>query len=426
MPGIDLLIRNCGELLTLKNSGPKTGAALDRLDTIEGGAVAVDEGRIVEAGESASMESRFKDAKRVIDAAGCVVMPGFVDPHTHPVFGATREGEFDMRVRGRSYVEITRKGGGIFSSVRSMRLTPTDELDRLVRERLDRFIALGTTTIEAKSGYGLNRDDEIRALEIIARLDREHVMDLVPTFMGAHQMPKEHADDREGYIRFLIEEMLPEVMSRGLARFCDIFTEDHVYDIDESRRIMRAAKDLGFGLRFHADELARIGGAELAAELGAVSADHLVMASDEGIDKMKKAGVIPILLPATVFSLNLEKKPRGREMIEKGLAVALATDFNPGTSFTQSMPEVINIAVCMLRITVAEAINASTVNAAWSLNLGHEIGSIQKGMKADLILLDCKSHLFLGYRLGWNPVRIVIKNGCPVFKRPSIDVGMRT
>lgn len=419
---IDLLVKNCGELLTLENSAPKTGSDLDRLDLIRDGAVAVEGEGIVEVGDSRSLEKRHGNAREVIDACGQVVMPGFVDPHTHPVFGATREQEFDWRIRGKSYVEITNEGGGIFSSVRSMRATPTAELSRLVRERCDRFIALGTTTVEAKSGYGLNREDELRALEILAAMNSEHALDLVPTFLGAHQMPKEYADRREEYIRILTEEIMPEIRSRGLAEFCDIFTEENVYEIEESRRIMSAARQHGFKLRFHADELEPMGGAELAAELGAHSADHLVMASDAGIAAMRDAGVIPVLLPATVFSLNLATKPRAREMIDQGLAVALATDFNPGTSFTQSMPEVINLACCMLRFTVAEAVNAATVNAAWSLDRGDTLGAAQAGKQADLLVLDCKSHLFLGYRLGWNPVQKVIKKGRLVYERPACSV----
>lgn len=423
MTGTDLLIKRCGELLTLKNTGPKRGPEMDELDVIENGAVAVEGGVIVEVGDTARLEKRHQGARRTIDAAGRVVMPGFVDPHTHPVFFATREREFDWRLRGQTYLEITAKGGGIFSSVTSMREAPTEALCEKVRRRCDRFIALGTTTAEAKSGYGLNRDDEIRALEILARLDGEHPIDLIATFLGAHQMPKEFADNREAYIVQLTEEIMPEIRKRNLAEFCDIFTEKNVYEIEESRRIMACAKALGFKLRFHADELAPIAGAELAAELGAHSADHLVMASDAGIDAMRDAGVTPVILPATVFSLNLKEKPRSREMIERGLPVALATDFNPGTSFTQSMPEVINIACCMLRFTVAEAINAACVNPAWSLDRGERIGSIEVGKQADLLVLDCESHLYLGYRLGWNPVDHVVKRGKVVYERPSLKVG---
>jgi len=422
METIDLLISNASELLTLENTAPKKGAELDRLEKIVAGAVAVDEGRIVEVGPSDRLESRYR-GRESIDAAGQVVLPGFVDPHTHPVFGATREREFDMRLRGKSYIEITAAGGGIFSSVRSLRETATSDLKALLRQRLDRFIALGTTTIEAKSGYGLNLDDELRSLEIIAAMNAEHRLDLVPTFLGAHQMPEEYEARREEYIRKLTEEIMPAIRERNLAEYCDIFCEEGVYEIEESRRVMSAAKALGFGLRFHADELAPIGGAELAAELGAASADHLVMVSDAGIEAMAREGVAPVILPGTVFSLNLPQKPRVREMIEKGLPVALATDFNPGTSFVQSMPAVISIACCSLRMTVAEAINAATVNAAWSLGRGRQIGSLQPGYQADIVVLDCPSHLFLGYRVGWNPVKLVVKNGCVVYRRPETAIG---
>jgi imidazolonepropionase len=422
MENVDLLVVNASELLTLENEGPKKGADLDRLDAIPDGAAAVREGRIVETGTTGKIRSKYR-AREILDAEGGVVMPGFVDPHTHPVFGATREAEFDMRLRGKSYVEITQAGGGIFSSVRSLRETSTEELTALLRGRLDAFISLGTTTVEAKSGYGLNLEDEERSLEIIARCGADHPIDLVATFLGAHQVPKEYAGDRDGYIARLIGEIMPRIRRKGLAEYCDIFCEEGVYEIDESRRIMSAARDLGFKLRLHADELAPIGGAELAAELGASSADHLVRVSDAGIDAMAEKGVIPVILPGTVFSLNLEEKPPVRKMIEQGLPVALATDFNPGTSFVQSMPAVISIACCVLRMTVAEAVSAATVNAAWSLDRGECMGSLQAGRQADLLVLDCSSHLFLGYRLGWNPVKIVVKRGRIVFRRPPLKVG---
>ncbi len=425
MKKVDLLVLNASELLRLENDGPITGKELDRLDIIPQGAAAVHHGEVVETGPTSALKKKY-EANETLDAGGRVVMPGFVDPHTHPVFGATREKEFDMRLRGKSYMEITESGGGIFSSVRSLRGTSTETLGELVKERLDRFISFGTTTIEAKSGYGLNLDDEMRSLEVIGRLGKKHPLDLVPTFLGAHQMPEEYAGRREEYIETLTKEIMPRIRKKNLAEFCDIFCEEGAYDIGESRRIMGAARDLGFKLRFHADELAPFGGAELAAELGAASADHLVMVSDNGIDAMKEKGVVPVLLPGTVFSLNLERKPPVRKMIDRGLPLALATDFNPGTSFVQSMPAVINIACSSLRLTVAEAIHAATVNAAWSLDRGRLVGSLQSGRQADMILLDCASHLFLGYRLGWNPVNSVIKKGRVVYKRPRLEISMES
>ncbi len=422
MDRIDLLVCNASELLTFRNDGPKKGAALENVDIIEEGAVAVDGGRIVETGPTPALKKKYRAAE-IVDAQNRVVLPGFVDPHTHPVFGATRESEFDMRLRGKTYVEITEAGGGIFSSVRSLRATPQEELLALLRERLDRFITLGTTTVEAKSGYGLNLEDEVRSLEAIARCNEEHPIELVPTFLGAHQMPREFARRRGEYIDKLIEEILPTIRQRGLAEFCDIFCEKGVYEIDETRRIMSAARDLGFSLRFHADELEAMGGAELAADLGAASADHLVMVSEKGLDKMARSGVIPVVLPGTVFSLNLRTRTPVRAMIDAGLPVALASDFNPGTSFVQSMPAVINIACCMLRMTVAEALNAATVNAAWSLGRGEVVGSLQAGRQADILITDCPNHLFFGYRLGWNPVKLVIKKGRVVYRRPPLQVG---
>ena len=421
MSNCDLLIRNTSEVVTLQGPVPRVGPELDRAHTIQKGAVAITDGRIVEVGRESDLIGRYEPGE-TLDAAGGTLLPGFVDAHTHPVFGATREAEFDLRLRGRSYQEITAAGGGIFSSVRSLRETEDEELTRLVRGRLDRFIAAGTTTIEAKSGYGLNREDELRSLELLRRLATEHPLEIETTFLGAHQMPEEYAERRDEYISFLIDELLPEVRRRELASACDIFCDQGAYTIDESRRLLEAARQQGFSLRVHADELKGLGAAELAASLGAHSADHLCKISDAGIEALRAAGTTAVLLPGTVLSLGAKALPPARKLIERGVTVAIATDFNPGTSYVIPMPIVIAIACTLLRMTVAEALSAATINAAHSLRIADRVGSIEPGKQADLVLLDRPSYLFMAYELGDNSVSAVLKRGRLVYRRPALKL----
>jgi imidazolonepropionase len=417
----DLLVVNASEVVTLRGPAPRVGSALEDVGAIENGAVAIDGEVVTAVGPEADLRRRFAP-RATLDAEKGTVLPGFVDAHTHPVFAKTRELEADWRQRGKTYQEITAAGGGIFSSVRALRAASTEELSRGVRERFDRLLASGTTTIEAKSGYGLNRDDEIRSLEILRDVAAEHPLDVVPTFLGAHQVPEEFRDRRDAYLDLLVHEVMPEVLQMGLASACDVFCDDGAYTLDEARRFLVAARDLGFSLRVHADELKGLGATELAVELGAASADHLCRVGDEGIKALKAGRTTAVLLPGTVLSLGAKALPPARRLIEENVPVAVATDLNPGTSFVHSMPFAIGVAVTLLRMTVAEALAGATVNAAWSLGLADRIGSIEEGKRADLVLLDRPSHLFLGYELGGNPVSVVVKDGKVVHRRAPLVI----
>ncbi len=410
MRKVDLLIKNAKELLTIASAHPKTGKEMQELGIIEKGAVAVDSGKIIDVGVTDDLIELY-DPDKTIDASGKVVMPGFVDPHTHPVFVNTRENELEQRLQGKSYKEISQTGGGIRSSINDVRKATKEELFELSQKRISKMLAQGTTTIEAKSGYGLSLESEIKMLEVIKELNEKTPMNVISTFLGAHEYPEEYKDNHEKYIEILVNKMLPKVAEKHLADYCDIFCEEHVFDIEESRLILRHAKKLGFKIRMHADELEPIGGAELAAELGAVSADHLVAASDKGIKQMKKNNVIPILLPGTTFSLGLEKYAPARKMIEAGLPVALATDFNPGSCNCDSMQTVISLACLQMNMLPAEAIVASTLNAAYSLEIDDRVGSIEAGKEADLLIMDMPSYQYLPYHLGSSCVDKGIKKG---------------
>jgi len=407
----DLLIINAKQLLTIAGSNsPRTGMEMNELGIINDGAIAVKDDKIIAVGTTEVIIKDFQ-AVKVIDASDKVVMPGFVDPHTHPVFKQTRENEFEMRIKGKSYVEISQSGGGIRSSIAGVRDTSEDELYKLAEKRINKIISNGTTTLEAKSGYGLSTESEIKMLKVIKKLDENLPIDIIPTFLGAHEFPVEYKDDKEKYIDILVNEMLPKVRELNLAEYCDIFTEDHVYNIEQSRRILNRAKELGFKIRMHADEIKPIGGAELAGEIGAISADHLGAASDDGIKAMRDNGVIAILLPGTIFSLGMKSYARARDMIKAGLAVALATDYNPGSCNCDSIQFVITLACLQMKMTPAEAITASTINAAYSLGLGDKIGSLEVGKKADILIMDMPSYQYLPYHFGSNNVETVVKNG---------------
>ncbi len=408
---MNILITNARQLITLKGPAKaRAGKEADELSIIENGAIAVKDDKIIATGTSEEVAAGFR-AEKVIDASGKVVMPGFIDPHTHPVFVNTRENEFEMRIKGKSYEEISRSGGGIRSSIKAVRQASEEKLYELAEKRVWRMITNGTTTLEAKSGYGLSTESEIKMLKVNKRLNKNLPIDIIPTFMGAHEFPTEYKDNHEEYIRILKEEMMPEVKKQNLAGYCDIFTEEHVYNIEQSRDILNRAKELGFKIRMHADEIKPIGGAELAAEVGAISADHLGAASDAGIKAMKEASVIAILLPGTIFSLGMKSYARARDMIYSGLAVALATDYNPGSCNCDSMQFVITLACLQMKMTVAEAITAATINAAYSLEMGDKVGSLEVGKQADILIMDMPSYKFLPYHFGSNNVQKVIKNG---------------
>ncbi len=409
------VIRNISQLVTCHPDadGPLTGDALSRLACVDRGVMVVAGERIEWVGHEFDFLPRYNDARfdTTIDAHGAVVTPGLVDPHTHPVFAMTREHEFYLRNAGKSYMEIAAAGGGIRNSVRKTRAASFDDLCENAIRFLDRMLKSGTTTIEAKSGYGLSTEAEIKSLEVIRWLNDHHSIDLIPTFMGAHEFPDEYRDNRDGYVRLLINEMMPEVAHRKLAVFCDIFTEAGVFDLDQSRRIMTAAKGHGLKLRFHAEELKSIGGAELAAEMGATSADHLVHIADGGITKMAEAGTIAILLPATTFFLGHKEYAPARKLIAAGVPVALATDFNPGSSCTTSLPAVMTIAAVYLKMSAEEILNAVTYNSACSLDLQKEVGSLQPGKLADFVIWDVDHYAQIPYLFAQNPVRSVFKRG---------------
>ncbi len=380
------------------------------LGVIADGAVAVRDGRIVAAGPTDQIARSFT-ATEEIDVSGYVVMPGFVDCHTHPVFARTREDEFHLRCAGADYMAIANAGGGILSSMQAVRSANADQLAQRVRKHLDGFLAHGTTTIEAKSGYGLSTDAELKSLRVLTEVMREHALTVSRTFLGAHEFPPEYRSDREGYVHLLTEEMLPAVVAEGLAESADVFAEPGVFDRDQSARVLLAAKGLGLRLRVHADELQPMGGAELAVELGADSADHLGRISLFGQERLAGSRTTAVLLPGTTFFLSKPFVAPARGLIEKGAAVALATDFNPGSCYTQSMPFIISLGCIVLKMTVEECISAVTINPAVSLHLDHEVGTLHPGKRADLAVLDIETHRALGYTLGGNPVVMTVKNG---------------
>jgi imidazolonepropionase len=409
----DLLIRHIGQLVTCRREkpGPIISENLNHIEIVENGAIACDKGVIVAVGTTDDVESVIDADCESIDAQGLVVTPGLIDPHTHPVFAATREEEFEMRNLGKSYMEIAKAGGGIRNSVRKLREASKDTLYENAKKYLDMMMQYGTTTIEAKSGYGLSTESEIKQLEVIGMLADNHPMDVVPTFLGAHEIPDEYRDDRAGYVDLLINEMIPAVAERKLAVFSDIFCEKDVFEIEDSERIQMAARGHGFKLKFHADEIVGIGGAELAAKLGAVSADHLDDISEDGVSAMAHAGTIAVLLPGTVHFLDMQKRPPARKMIERGVPVALATDFNPGSSATVSLQVIMNLAAVMLKMTAAEIINCVTINSACALDIADRVGSIETGKQADCVIWNVDNLKQLPYLYGCNLVDKVVKSG---------------
>lgn len=408
-----LLIKNIGQLLTMDGPVPRRYDQMKDPGLISNGGLAVSGDEILAVGKSDDVEGQatLVEGCQVIDAKGAVVTPGLIDPHTHPVFSATRENEFQMRIEGKSYMEIAQSGGGIRSSVRDLRKTSKEVLIEKTSSRLDRLLSYGITTIEAKSGYGLSTESEIKQLEVIRELNDRHIIDLVPTFLGAHEVPDEYLKNRDDYIELVINEMIPAVRKAKLAEYCDIFCEDGVFNVEESRRIMMAAAEAGFRLKFHAEELAPIGGAKLAASLGAVSADHLVYVSDSGIKALAQSGTVAVLLPGTTFSLGSSRYAPARKMIDQGVTVALSTDCNPGSSCTESLPFIMSLAGLQLKMTAAESFTAVTVNAACAINRGDTIGRLAPGLKADVVIWEMEDYRELPYHYGVNLVSGVIKNG---------------
>jgi imidazolonepropionase len=408
----DLLIMNASELVTMAGpAAPRKGSDLGFVGSLDDGAVAVRNGRILAAGSTADIRARFSQGKgKPLDASGKTVIPGFVDPHTHPVFAGSRENELVMKLEGKSYMEILASGGGIQRTVRATRAASEKELLAETLGRLDRMLLHGTTTVEGKSGYGLDLDTEMRSLIVLEMAGRKHPVDVVRTFLGAHDIPPEYKGRPDEYIDFLARSVLPEVARLGLAEFCDVFCEQGVFTVAQSRRLLTAARRLGMRPKVHADEIVRTGGAELAAEVGAVSADHLLKSSKEGLERMKEAGVIGVLLPGTSFSLMQREYPDARSMVSMGLPLALGTDLNPNC-LTESMPFIMALACYNLRLTPSEALAAATINAAWAIGRQTEVGSIEPGKKADIVVIDAPNHLHLPYHFGVNLVETVVKDG---------------
>jgi len=418
----NVIIKNAAELVTCSGFSAKKGKEMADLHIIEDGAVIIKEGAIEAVGQTGDIDKQFKNSGAdhsdfdIIDARDKAVLPGFVDSHTHLVFGGYRAEEFSWRLRGDSYMEIMQRGGGIVNTVNATRQASAEELLQSGIKRLNSMLSFGVTTVEGKSGYGLDHETEIKQLEVMTRLNQIHYLDVVPTFLGAHAVPQEYKDRQDAFIDFMASDVLPQVADQNLAEFCDIFCEKSVFSVEQSRRLLTRAKELGLKLKLHADEIVQLGGAELAAELGAVSADHLLQASDQGIKDMAAAGVVATLLPATAFSLK-EPYANGRKMIDSNCAVALATDFNPGSCFTESIPLVFALATLYMNISTEEAISALTINGAAALNRADQIGSIDSGKKGDLVVLEFPSYTYIPYHLGVSTVEKVIKQGNLVFDK---------
>jgi len=416
---LDMLVVNAGELVTVSGGTqkPKVGKQMGELGIIRDGGLAVKDGRIVAVGKSCDITRIYK-GEEVVSANGKTVLPGFVDPHTHLVFAGSREDEFQMRLSGVPYMDILSAGGGILRTVKETRKANVEKLVDHGTETLDAMLEYGTTTVEAKSGYGLTTKDELKMLEAVKRLNQLHSVDIVPTFLGAHAVPPEFSNNVQGYVDLVTEEMIPEVCRKGLAEFCDVFCEKGVFNLEQTRRILSVGKASGLKPKVHADEMSRVGGAELAAGIGAVSADHLLFSSAMGIKAMADKGVVATLLPAAAFSLMGGRYADARQMIDCEVPVALGTDFNP-SCWVENQQVIIGLACHCMKMTPAEAITAVTINAAHAINRANEVGSLETGKKADVVILDVPNHKFLGYRFGVNLVDKVVKNGRIVIDRES-------
>ncbi|MFA4136565.1 MULTISPECIES: imidazolonepropionase [unclassified Brevibacillus] len=414
-------IRHASQLATLAggSSSPVVGAQMNELSIIEDGSIWLEDGVIQRVGPDEELALRYRDRAheaQIMDASGKLVTPGLIDPHTHLVHAGSRQNEFNMRLNGATYMEIMNNGGGIHSTTAATRAATHEELFAQSKHRLDQFLLHGVTTVEAKSGYGLTLEDELKQLEVAKQLNEAHPIDIVSTFMGAHAVPREYKENPDAFVDVVIEEMLPEVARRKLAVFNDVFCERGVFTPEQSRRILEAGVRHGLLPKIHADEIEPYEGAELAASVGAVSADHLLRASDKGIEQMAEAGVIAVLLPGTAFFLMAESA-NGRKMIDRGVAVAISTDCNPGSSPTVSLPLIMNLGCLKMGMTPAEVLTAATINAAHAIRCAHEVGSLEVGKKADVTIFDVPDFMTLQYRYGINHVNTVIKNGTIVVAR---------
>ncbi len=414
---VELLITHASQLLTIPahNDGPQRGTLLGDLGSIEDGAIAIIGESIVDLGSSADLIKRHQ-SKQTIDANLQVVMPGFVDPHTHVVYAGDRANEFEQRIAGATYMEIMNAGGGIMSTVRSTRLASVDQLIDQTRSRLDRMLMHGTTTIEAKTGYGLETQAELKMLDAILQLDKQHAIDLVPTFLGAHAIPIEYKGREDAYTDLVINEMLPEAQNTTHSVvFCDVFCEEGAFTLAQTRKILIRAKELGYALKIHVDEFEPLGGTRLGVELGAVSVDHVVATPPDEIKSLGQSKTIAVGLPGTPFGLAQRDYTPAKAILEAGGALSIATDLNPGTSWCESMQMVIALACRYMKLTQAQALAAATINAAYAIGRGKSIGSIEIGKQADVLIMDVSDYRSIGYRYGTNLVKSVIKRGKIVF-----------
>lgn len=420
----DFLLYGAGQLLTCScnGKGPKRGKSLSDAGIIANGALAAHEGRIIAVGSMSDVERAIASASASVelDAGGRVVLPGWVDSHTHAVFSRYRADEYEARIRGDSYLEIERRGGGIMRTVREVRDMSEERLYEVSKRRLSKIIQQGTTTIEIKSGYGLDVENELKMLRVAKRLGEELQIEVVPTFMGAHQKPPERSRPGE-YVSYLMEEMIPAVSREKLAEFVDVFCEEGVFSLDETEKILFRARSSGFKLKVHADEITPLGGTELAVRLGAVSADHLAMISSAGIAAISASDTIAVLLPGTTFGLGLRDFAPARDLVAHGAAVALATDYNPGSAPSFSMPFVLSLACSQMRLTPAEAINAATINAAFAVGRGSIVGSLEVGKRADLVVYDVGDYREIPSRPGTSQAVKVVKAGSVIFEKTSFE-----
>ncbi len=423
---IDLIIHSANQILTLAGAGPKRGAAQSELAIIRDGALAISGERIVAVGDTLDLLALADSHTRKLDARGKIVLPGFVDAHTHAVFAGDRANEFDQRLQGATYLDIQKAGGGIMRTVRATRVATPQAVYTQTRARLDGMLAHGTTTAEVKTGYGLDTANEIKMLDVIAALDADHALDLVPTFLGAHVVPEEYQGREDAYVTLIVEEMLPRIDERRQTKdaestlrssvlrpplFCDAFCDDGAFTLAQTRRILTRAKALGFGLRVHADEFANLGAVSLAAELGAASADHLMVTRRDEMRALAQANVVATLLPGTTFGLGKIDFADGRAFIAEGVAVALGSDLNPGTCWCESMLLILALACRYAKLTPAEALVAATINAAASLQIANQVGSLEPGKLADVLIAAVPDYRHLAYRFGANPIETVIKRG---------------
>lgn len=417
---MDLIIKNIGKLVTMQGSFlPKTGKGMNELIILENAYIAVVEGKVFKVGTGEDYKTLVGENTIIDDASGMLVTPGLVDSHTHLVHGGSRENEFSKKLNGVPYIQILQEGGGILSTVNSTKKATFDELYKKAKKSLDRMLEFGVTTVEEKSGYGLELETEVKQLQVAHKLDKDHPVDLVHTFLGAHAVPVEYKSNSDAYIKLLVEEIMPKVKELGLAEFCDVFCEEGVFSVEESNYILSKAKEMGYKLKIHADEIVPIGGAELAAKLGCISADHLMAASEQGLKDMAQKGVIANILPGTSFNLN-KPSADGRKMIDLNVPISLSSDYNPGSCPSENLQLVMQLGCLNLKMTPNEVLTAVTINAAHCVDRATEIGSIEIGKKADIAVFDAPNVEYLMYHFGINHIDRVYKEGRLVVKNKHV------